>query len=400
MAKDLINQLFICKDRLVEESLKGFEESKLLRRLISGTVMNKYAYNNGKKHPREFSISPDLKYFQWKIENSNRKLRRFSINDINDVVIGNSEFSCKVSSMNLKNDSENLCFTIKLKQRNVDIVAPTDRERDMWVRGVSLLIGSDEMASEKSIKSLDEEINDLKKHLLKKSKSEVHFEGAAIDNSSDEGIIENEDTKKFKNKIKSLEQERQILNDQIKHLTEEIDKKTSEDQSKKKQMGQRDKQIKEYENQIEILKAQCDSAEKDYTQRTVSIEEKLTQKDTALMSLQAEYEEFKKQIKDSFNKTLVQKVQQYRESKEVLCSYVAYLKQRLDSIEKEVSLWQAVVHTHVLPVFQAKKPGRMPQFKEVLSFALDIMERKLDTDRSQTQFISLLNEARKNVKSS
>ena len=95
----------------------------------------------------------------------------------------------------------------------------------------------------------------------------------------------------------------------------------------------------------------------------------------------------------------MQKVQQYRESKEILCSYVNYLKERLETIEKEVALWQAVVHTHVLPIYQSKKTGKSPSFKQVLEFALDTMERKLLTDRSQTQFITLLTEARKNVKS-
>jgi hypothetical protein len=51
-----------------------------------------------------------------------------------------------------------------------------------------------------------------------------------------------------------------------------------------------------------------------------------------------------------------------------------------------------------LPIYQSKKSGKPPQFKQVLEFALDTMERKLLTDRSQTQFMSLLIEARKNVK--
>lgn len=149
---------------------------------------------------------------------------------------------------------------------------------------------------------------------------------------------------------------------------------------------------------MELLNLQFENLEKECTQKILNLEERLSQKDNHVLELQSEYDEFKKQIKESFNRTLVQKVQQYRESKEVMCSYVNFLKERLDTIEKEVALWQAVVHNHVLPIYQSKKPGKPPQFKQILEFALDNMERKLLTDRSQTQFMSLLTEARKNVK--
>ena len=147
-----------------------------------------------------------------------------------------------------------------------------------------------------------------------------------------------------------------------------------------------------------MLNLQLENMESDFSQKILNFEEKLGQKDNKLIELQNEYDEFKKQIKESFNRTLVQKVQQYRESKEVMCSYVNFLKEKLETIEKEVALWQAVVHTHVLPIYQSKKPGKPPLFKQVLEFALDTMERKFLTDRSQTQFMSLLTEARKNVK--
>jgi hypothetical protein len=167
----------------------------------------------------------------------------------------------------------------------------------------------------------------------------------------------------------------------------------------KKEIKTKEKTEKKLQGQIEMLRLNYENNERDFTQKILNFEEKLSQKDSKLLEVQSEYDEFKKQIKESFNRTLVQKVQQYRESKEVLCSYVNFLKERLETIEKEVALWQAVVHTHVLPIYQSKKAGKTPQFKQVLEFALDMMERKFLTDRSQSQFMSLLAEARKNAKS-
>lgn len=396
MAKDLINQLYDLKDQLVNAALKGFEQNKIFRKLVNGQLLNKYTFQKGKKQPKEFLISADLQYFMWKLPNSNRKIRKFLINDIKDIIEGNDLFSCKIPGLNLKNDLNDLCFTVVMKQRNVDIVTNTKQDRDNWVLGLNLIKGNLEKASKTDIEIIDNQLDSLKSKILSLCKSNLYFED--IEGNS-ESSSTNAELNQLKSKLKHLDQEKTLLDEHINLLKDEVDKKSNDEQLKKRIISQRDKQIKDLESQLELLHSQFENLEKDYSQRIFGLEEKLTHKDSALLSVRSEYEEFKKQIKDSFNKTLVQKIQQYRESKEVLCSYVAYLKQRLDSIEKEVALWQAVVHTHVLPVFQAKKPGRMPQFKEVLAFGLDIMERKLDTDRSQTQFITLLTEARKHVKS-
>jgi len=94
----------------------------------------------------------------------------------------------------------------------------------------------------------------------------------------------------------------------------------------------------------------------------------------------------------------VQKVQQYRESKEALNTYTSFLKAKVADLEKEVALWQAVVHVHVLPLFKAKNPREEATFKAVLSFALDFMEKKLTSQKAQTDFVDLLGNARRQLR--
>ena len=72
----------------------------------------------------------------------------------------------------------------------------------------------------------------------------------------------------------------------------------------------------------------------------LSLESKLTEKEKALIKLQNEYSEFKRQIKESFSTQLVEKVNAYRKSKEVMCAYAEEMRNQNDELSKEVNLWQ------------------------------------------------------------
>ena len=142
----------------------------------------------------------------------------------------------------------------------------------------------------------------------------------------------------LKKKIKDLEKNINKLQKENFEIRSKVDKEYKVEDELKKEIRTKEKSEKKIQSQLELLNLQFENLEKEHTQNILSFEEKLSLKDSKILELQTEYDEFKKQIKESFNRTLVQKVQQYRESKEVLCSYVNFLKDRLETIEKEVAL--------------------------------------------------------------
>ena len=392
---DLINQCMEYKNNLVKLGTEACNLLETYITLLKGSFMSKYTFKHGKKQEKEFSISSDFLFFQWKPVNSSRGPRKFSLSEIVEITEGNSDFNCKTHN-DIKKDPETLCFTVHLKDRPVNIVATSESQRYMWVQGLQNMIKNYKPSIQEEIVNNNNMITDTLSKITEELRS---FQEKEMVKSSESIIImEDSEVAQLKKKIKDLEKNINKLQKENFEIRSKVDKEYKVEDELKKEIRTKEKSEKKIQSQLELLNLQFENLEKEHTQNILSFEEKLSLKDSKILELQTEYDEFKKQIKESFNRTLVQKVQQYRESKEVLCSYVNFLKDRLETIEKEVALWQAVVHTHVLPIYQSKKSGKPPQFKQVLEFALDTMERKLLTDRSQTQFMSLLIEARKNVK--
>lgn len=391
---ELLGQIMDSKNTLVRLGKDSYNLLEAFLSAIRGTPMFKYTFKHGKKENREFSISTDLQSFQWKPANSNRNIRKHSISDIAGITPGNSEFDCK-NHHEIKQDPENFCFTIHLKDRPVNVVAINQKQRDMWLACLNYLTKADKISAVDEIMIVDTQFNEAHSRIVRE------FQSCEKDvmKSTDSFMLVDPEVTKMKKKMKELEKNNSRLQKELFEINSKADKEFIVGDELKKEIKTKEKTEKKLQGQIEMLRLNYENNERDFTQKILNFEEKLSQKDSKLLEVQSEYDEFKKQIKESFNRTLVQKVQQYRESKEVLCSYVNFLKERLETIEKEVALWQAVVHTHVLPIYQSKKAGKTPQFKQVLEFALDMMERKFLTDRSQSQFMSLLAEARKNAKS-
>jgi hypothetical protein len=391
---EFLNTIQDLKNKLTSLTKDSIQTLESITHLIKGSLLDKYTYKHGKKQSREFSVTSDLQHFQWKPENSSRKVRKFLLNEILEVTAGNSEFACR-TQQEMRLDPESVCFTVHLKDRPVNIVAPSQKIRDFWVFGLKLLLKHEKIDRLEELSQLDTLININ----IQKARQEMNDQDRSILKSSESLPVEDSEIAKLQKKLKDIEKANARLQRQLVEMNSKADKEYEVEGVLKKEIKSKEKSEKKLQSQIELLNLQFENLEKEYTQKILTSEEKLNQKDSKLLEVQAEFDEFKKQIKESFNRSLVQKVQQYRESKEILCSYVNYLKERLETIEKEVALWQAVVHTHVLPIYQSKKTGKTPSFKQVLEFALDTMERKLVTDRSQSQFISLLTEAKKNVKS-
>ena len=393
MGKETLDQLIEYKSELVRVGLEAWCLFEACMQMLRGCAVTKYTYKHGKKQDKEIMVTSDLLYFQWKPVGSSRNVRKFPVFDIVEVIPGNSQFDCKNHS-DIKQDQESLCFTVRLKERPVNIIAENIRQRDMWVAGLNFLSKIERPNLQGEILKCDALINEIYPRI----EEELMNNEKDIFKSHESFRLDDNENMKLAKRVKELEKNNNKLTKEIFEINSNASKDLTVGDELKKIIRAKEKSEKKLQSQLELLNLQFENLEKECTQKILNLEERLSQKDNHVLELQSEYDEFKKQIKESFNRTLVQKVQQYRESKEVMCSYVNFLKERLDTIEKEVALWQAVVHNHVLPIYQSKKPGKPPQFKQILEFALDNMERKLLTDRSQTQFMSLLTEARKNVK--
>jgi len=119
------------------------------------------------------------------------------------------------------------------------------------------------------------------------------------------------------------------LNEELARKNQEMEevlygKQSLELQQEREQVWERkfaEKQaiIDRLENQVRLLTAQHHSL--DSTAKVAQLEDRLASKVKRGAELE---DEFKRQMKQTFNKSLVQKVQQYRESKEALNTYTAF----------------------------------------------------------------------------
>ena len=218
----------------------------------------------------------------------------------------------------------------------MNIVATSESQRYMWVQGLQNMIKNYKPSIQEEIVNNNNMITDTLSKITEELRS---FQEKEMVKSSESIIImEDSEVAQLKKKIKDLEKNINKLQKENFEIRSKVDKEYKVEDELKKEIRTKEKSEKKIQSQLELLNLQFENLEKEHTQNILSFEEKLSLKDSKILELQMEYDEFKKQIKESFNRTLVQKVQQYRESKEVLCSYVNFLKDRLETIEKEVAL--------------------------------------------------------------
>ena len=368
----LVSQILENTRKVVQKYQKTQGELKLYKVLVQGETLQKYTYKHGKKQTRYFSMSPDLEHLQWRLPNSQRKLRRYPISEISRVTSGNHFFSSRNSKANMRTDDENCCFSIHLNSRTVDLVASSEDQRNLWVKALCMAIKpksdlKDLRDSETEIQKLSEEIT-YKYNELEQQNSQLKL------------------------KLSKLEH----LNKEKSSIEVTLQGKDQGSMHSDNSTTNKDEEINNLRQKVSELEEQLRNQSFQKSEKLVQLETNLTEKAKEYTQLSAEYEEFKKQIKEAFNKSLVQKVQHYKEAKDVLSSYVSIIKSKLENLEKELTIWQSVVYSYALPVYQNRNPSKIPQFKEVLSFAMDSMERKLED--SQVSFLKTLTEATKTVK--
>lgn len=78
----LMSQILENTRKVLRKYQKAQGELKLYKVLVQGETFQKYTYKHGKKQTRYFYMSPDLEHLQWKLPNSQRKLRRYPISEI------------------------------------------------------------------------------------------------------------------------------------------------------------------------------------------------------------------------------------------------------------------------------------------------------------------------------
>jgi hypothetical protein len=355
--------------------------------LIEAQVFQKYTYKHGKRQPRVFVFDAELTSLTWHKKDSTRGLRTIPASSITDVTAGNDDFVCAKLQVNIKLEEPDLCLTIHANSRNLHLVAPTVRVRDAWVEAIRAFVLGQEKDFESELRTI---------------RAEQEKEAEEVRKWAEELLAQNEETRATIDNLEKANEELTQKNQEIEEVL--YGKRSLELQQEREQVWERkfsEKQaiIDRLENQVRLLTVQHHSLDSTATAKVAQLEDQLASKAKKVAELEDEFEEFKRQMKQTFNKSLVQKVQQYRESKEALNTYTAFLKAKVGDLEKEVALWQAVVHVHVLPLFKAKNPREEATFKAVLSFALDFMEKKLTTQKAQTDFVELLGNARRQLRS-
>ena len=354
--------------------------------LVEAQVFQKYTYKHGKKQPRVFLFDAELTSMSWHKKDSARGMRTIPASSITDVTAGNEDFVCSKLQVNIKLDEPDLCLTIHANSRNLHLVASSVRVRDAWVEGIRAFVLGQERDFEGEVRAI---------------RTEQEKEAEEGRKWAEEVSAQNED---LSAKVGELEKANEELARKNQEMEEVLyGKRSLELQQEREQVWERkfaEKQaiIDRLENQVRLLTVQHHSLDSTATAKVAQLEDQLTSKVKRVAELEDEFEEFKRQMKQTFNKSLVQKVQQYRESKEALNTYTSFLKAKVADLEKEVALWQAVVHVHVLPLFKAKNPREEATFKAVLSFALDFMEKKLTSQKAQTDFVDLLGNARRQLR--
>lgn len=355
--------------------------------ILEPQLLHKYTYKHGKKQPRVFFFDSDLTTLSWHKKDSTRGLRTIAASSITDVTPGNTDFVCSKLQINLRLDDPNLCFTLHSHSRSLHLVAATVKLRDAWIEAIRAYIIEKNQGFESelnSIKSQQEaELNDFKLFV-----EEIIAKNEEIKGKFDDLVVENEELTR---KNKELEE--------ILYGKRALELQQDREQVWERKIAEKQVIIDRLENQVRLLTVQNHSLDSTATAKMTQMEEQLNVKSRKIAGLEEDFEEFKRQMKQTFNKSLVQKVQQYRESKEALNTYASFLKSKVSDLEKEVALWQAVVHVHVLPLFKAKNPRDEAGFKAVLSFALDFMEKKLTTQKAQADFTDLISNARRQLRS-
>lgn len=375
-----------CNAQLVAHCHSLLTTFSTLFKLTEGMWLSKYTSASGKRHERFFRISADLKHIHWRTAPSASKSKAIEICKILSLSPGKSHFSFRKGNARIPEDPDECCFSLSTEERSYHLVCPDETTRDFWLTGVNWLVTGESTTSQ-ALDDLETRCS-LELELLqdrfvrlqtRKDKDKQKYRGYR------ESIKEN--YTKLETENKQLKQDFEVTNKALGESRTRNDELTSE-------LDYNRTSIREHENSF---KTHLSSEKHKQNEYALSLESKLTEKDHAYMQLDNEYREFKRQIKDSFSTQLVEKVKQYRRSKEVMCEYVDELKLEKEELEKELALWQAVVFHYVLPSFQAKKHGEIPTLRDVLNHALDSLEEKFNMERGHKEFVSVLTQTRKGI---
>jgi len=280
--------------------------------LVEAQVFQKYTYKHGKKQPRVFLFDAELTSMSWHKKDSARGMRTIPASSITDVTAGNEDFVCSKLQVNIKLDEPDLCLTIHANSRNLHLVASSVRVRDAWVEGIRAFVLGQERDFEGEVRAI---------------RTEQEKEAEEGRKWAEEVSAQNEDLSAKVGELEKVNEELARKNQEMEEVL--YGKRSLELQQEREQVWERkfaEKQaiIDRLENQVRLLTVQHHSLDSTATAKVAQLEDQLTSKVKRVAELEDEFEEFKRQMKQTFNKSLVQKVQQYRESKEALNTYTDF----------------------------------------------------------------------------
>lgn len=335
---------------LLDFTRKILQEQKIKTFLTSGQILTKVTRRKGKREIRQLFLSPDLKKLSYVPPYSQRKLRTFNVSEVQNVISGKGNFG--KGSL----DEEDKCFSVVVSNRSYDFIASDIQSRNLWVEGIQFAkTGGLEVEQSQAEIEEQNKLDKEREELANKQKIEKLEDRLKDYQKTIEDL--NAQIQKYVNLDHINTQEIASLNRQL-ELSQEINHKLKTDNEKMlDQLHLLDKNV--VNDKIQVFENKYQASEQSY------------------LELNAEYSEFKKQIKDIFNLAVIEKTQSSHESLELLSNYIRSLKTRTEYLEKELSIWQAYAYIYTLNIYQDTKSDNT-SFKKVLKFCL----RRLEDDHA------------------
>eukprot|EP00743_Colponemidia_sp_Colp-15_P006521 GILK01007024.1.p1 GENE.GILK01007024.1~~GILK01007024.1.p1 ORF type:complete len:694 (+),score=103.76 GILK01007024.1:56-2083(+) len=145
-----------------DASTLAVESARRLRLLVeSGSVLQKLSYRNAVLQPRFVRLSPNMDQIQWGVVNKNKTTSKFvTVSDVIRVDFGyqarayvaqrNTAAKGRAASAMGNSLPPYLCFSVILRDRTLDFIAPDDQTVERWVLALNALVahrpGQDHMA--------------------------------------------------------------------------------------------------------------------------------------------------------------------------------------------------------------------------------------------------------------
>lgn len=330
-------------------TLKILQEQKIKSFLTSGQILTKLTRHEGKREILQLFLSPNLKRLTYVPPYSQRKLQTLSMSDIQNIISGKGNFDKDIV------DEEDKCFSIVVSNKSYNFIASDRYSRDLWVEGLLF----------------------AKTGNLDVKESEAQIEEQSKLNREKQQIANTQRIQQLEDKLKESEKTIEDLTAQIQKHVKIYNVNAQEIKSLNRQIEFHQESIHKLKLDNEKMLDQLHLLDKNVVNNKIqAVEDKYKASKQSYLELDAEYREFKTQIKDIFKLTVIEQTQSSHDSLELLSNYIQSLKTRTEYLEKELSIWLSYAYIYTLQLYQHHKSVHDPSLKNVLKFCL----RRLEDD--------------------